>query len=274
MSTPAATSVEATRASDLSDDVRPHVRDLILVLADTKRLLGMRYAEWILGAPELEAGIAAASMAQDEWGHGRLLYSLLKEFGDDVESIEHGREPADYFSMQALDRAPDSWPGFVALNALVDGALSLQLEALTSSTYVPLRQRVQKILDEEQFHRAHGRAWLLRLARANDETREQLCDAVRMYMPAVLAWFGPDSSASRAFRELSIASAAGTELRSSYLQRIAPLLSELGDPTLVPAIEPDWNGFDERARRTHDSMPDEASIKKIRGDKNRAFLMD
>ena len=273
MSTPA-TTMDTAKAADLSPDMRQRVRDLILVLADSKRLLGMRYADWILGAPELEAGIACASMAQDEWGHARLLYSLLKEFGDDVDAIEHGREPAEYRNMQVLDRAPQSWPELVALNALADAALSLQLEALTTSTYVPLRQRVQKILEEEQFHRAHGRAWMTRLARAGGEARSMLCDAARNYVPALLAWFGPDSHASRSFREGSIVDAAGSELRAAYIQRIAPLLAELQDATIVPSVEPGFDGFDESRRRTNASTPDQETIAKLRGDKNRAFLMD
>ena len=51
---------------------------LILTLADSKRLMGIRYSDWLLGAPSIEAGIAASSMAQDEWGHARLLYAMLK----------------------------------------------------------------------------------------------------------------------------------------------------------------------------------------------------
>jgi ring-1,2-phenylacetyl-CoA epoxidase subunit PaaC len=267
-------SAEATRAGDLDAPMQQHLRDLILVLADTKRLLGMRYAEWILGAPELEAGIACASMAQDEWGHARLLYSLLKDFGDDVDPIEHGREPSEYRNMQVLDRAPDSWPELVALNAFADAALSLQLEALTSSAYVPLRQRVQKILDEEQFHRAHGRAWLLRLARAGEEARTEVARAAGAYVPALLAWFGPDSSTMRAFREASIVDATGSELRARFIERIAPLIAELHDPAIVPSVEQDWSDFDESRRRTSSSMPDADTIARIRGDKNRAFLMD
>ena len=117
-------------------------RDLILVLADSKRLLGMRYAEWILGAPALEAGIACASMAQDEWGHGRLLYALLRDFGDDVERLEHGREPGEYRNIELLDSSPESWPELVIVNALVDTALSVQLDALRNAEHAPLRQRV------------------------------------------------------------------------------------------------------------------------------------
>ncbi|MEO5511029.1 MAG: Phenylacetic acid catabolic protein [Longimicrobiales bacterium] len=265
---------ESARASDLPDAQRESVRDLILDLADTKRVLGMRYADWLLGAPELEAGIALASMAQDEWGHARLLYSLLKEFDADVDAIEHGRQPEQYRSMQALDRAPESWPELVALNTFVDGALSLQLEALTSSAYLPLRQRVQKILDEEQFHAAHGRAWFLRLVRGGDETRNGIAAATHRYIPLILSWFGPDSDSARVLHDLSIVDAVGNELRMRYLQRFASLFAEIGDANFVLDIEPDWSQYDEAARRSTDTAPDAETIAKIRGDKNRAFLMD
>src|SRR5688572_464569 len=142
-------------------------RDLILVLADSKRLLGTRYAEWILGAAELEASIACASMAQDEWGHARLLYALLKDFGENVDRLEHEREAPEYRNMEALDQQPQSWAGLVALNAFVDSALTLQCEALRESSYNPLAQRVEKLLEEERFHSAHGAAWLRRFARSS-----------------------------------------------------------------------------------------------------------
>src|SRR5687768_10216591 len=169
------------------------IRDLILVLADTKRLLGMRYAEWILGAPALEAGIACASMAQDEWGHGRLLYSLLKEFGDDPDQLEHGREAGDYRNIELLDEAPETWIDLVVINALVDAAVSIQLEALRASSHAPLRQRVGKILDEEEFHAQHGAAWMKRITTASPEARDLVRQSLDRVLPVVLRWFGPDS---------------------------------------------------------------------------------
>jgi phenylacetate-CoA oxygenase PaaI subunit len=265
---------EAAKAAELSGELRAQVRDLILVLADSKRLLGTRYAEWILGAPELEAGIACASMSQDEWGHGRLLYALLREFGDDVEKIEHGREPADYRSMAVLDRSPQSWPEFVAINALADMALSVQLEALRASAYAPLRHRVQKLLDEEQFHAAHGAAWLRRLARSGGEARTATADAARALLPQLLQWFGPDSAHARALLDASIVDAAGSTLRNRYLERVAPLLAELELGDALTSIEADYSSFDEASRRLRGTAPDAETIARIRGDKNRAFLMD
>jgi ring-1,2-phenylacetyl-CoA epoxidase subunit PaaC len=249
-------------------------RDLILTLADTKRLLGMRYAEWILGAPALEAGIACASMAQDEWGHGRLLYALLKEFGDDVEKLEHGRQPADYRNIEVLDESPSSWPELVVINALVDSAVTVQLEALRESSHTPLRQRVGKILDEEEFHAAHGTAWLKRIATSSPEGKQQIRNALDKALPVLLRWFGPDAERTRSLLENGVMNANGTELRTRFLERIAPLLSVADDAKAVRNIQPEFNGFDEVTRRSHNRGPDASTIARIRGDKNRAFLMD
>lgn len=253
---------------------RTSIRDLILVLADSKRLLGMRYAEWILGAPELEAGIACASMAQDEWGHARLLYALLKEFGDDVDSIEHGREAAEYRNIQVLDRSPASWAELIAINVLCDGALTVQLEALRESGYPPLRQRVAKLLEEEAFHAAHGAAWWRRYASASDATRSALHAAIDGCASGILAWFGPDGPSARALLDASVTDGAGSTLRGRFVERIAPLLADAGVGDLFTSIEPAFARFDEATRRLDGPGPDAETIRKIRGDKNRAFLMD
>jgi len=263
----------AAKAADLTPDVRAAVRDLILVLADSKRLLGMRYGNWILGAPELEAGIACASMAQDEWGHARLLYALLKDFGDDVEQLEHGRSAAEYRSIEALDHEPGSWPELVAINAFVDMALTIQLEALTQSTYLPLRQRVQKLLEEEAFHAAHGAAWLRRIGRAGAEGQKTMRAAVDAVVPVVLRWFGPDSTRAHALQEASIIDSVGSGMRARFVERAAALIRDI-DGSGFSGLEPDFSNFDESTRRTPGTAPDERTIAQIRGDRNRAFLMD
>jgi ring-1,2-phenylacetyl-CoA epoxidase subunit PaaC len=262
------------RASDLPPDTRDAVRDLILVLADSKRLLGMRYGQWLLGAPELEAGIACASMAQDEWGHGRLLYALLKDFGEDIDHIEHGREPAEYRSIGVLDTEPQSWPELVALNALVDTALTIQLEDLAGSAYLPLRQRVQKLVEEEAFHAAHGVAWFRRIAAAGDAGRDTMRTAALQLLPGILTWFGPDSGRMRTLQEASVAGSVGSGMRHLYLERVGPLLALIGGADTRLPVEPDFAGFDEGTRRSAGSAPDNRTIAQVRGDRNRAFLMD
>ena len=54
---------------------------LVSSLADNKAALGRRYAEWAVSAPTLESAVAAAAMAQDEIGHARSTYPVLKALG-------------------------------------------------------------------------------------------------------------------------------------------------------------------------------------------------
>src|SRR5512141_3244344 len=247
-------------AEALAPPVRAALRDLILVLADSKRLLGFRYGGWILGAPELETGIACASMAQDEWGHARLMYALLKDFGEDIERLEHGRGAEEYRSMEVLDREPDGWAGVVALNALADTALSVQLEALRDCCYLPLRQRTEKLLAEEQYHQAHGAAWARRYARTSPESRQLLGDAFAHALPSLLRWFGDDGASAGAGRtpvQACAVSASSDELRTSSLGRIGTLLRELGMATA--ASPPVFSDFDE-ARRRGPGGPDVETI--------------
>ncbi|MDX1673242.1 MAG: Phenylacetic acid catabolic protein [Longimicrobiales bacterium] len=258
-----------TDATELGADAEAAVRDLILVLADTKRLLGYRYAEWMLGAPELETGIACSSMAQDEWGHARLLYALMKGFDEDPEALEHAREPAEYRSMEVLDASAGTWPEAVALMALADVAVTTQFEALRSSSYDPIRQRVEKVVEEERFHAAHGAAWFQRLAEGTDASRSALRDAVSDLLPPVLAWFGPDSERAGVLEEAGVAIETGSALRSAFLERVSDRLARVG----VEPEDPFFDGFDE-ARRRGPGGPDEETIRRIRGDRNRAFLMD
>ncbi len=263
----------AKEENELDAGTRAAVRDLILVLADTKRLLGYRYAEWMLGAPELETGIACSSMAQDEWGHARLLYALLKEFDEDVDQLEHGREPDGYHSMDVLDSPARSWPEVVALMTLADAAVSTQLEALRGSAYEPLRQRVEKVLEEEKFHAAHGAAWFRRLANGTEASREALTEAVDGMLDSILAWFGGDSDRGEGLRQARVVTEAGTSLRARFVDLVAPLLAVAGvDGVANRTVELDT--FDEARRRTRSGGPDPETIRKVRGDRNRAFLMD
>lgn len=263
----------ADAVAKLSASARAGVRDLVLSLADSKRLLGMRYADWMLGAPELETGIACASMAQDEWGHARLLYALLKDFDEDVDALEHGRGPADYASAALLDATPSSWAELVVLNALLDAALTVQFEALADCCYPPVRQRVEKLCEEERFHAAHGAAWFRRMA-AGGAAREQLLDAVDGAMDSVLRWFGPDSDHARMLVDEGVMDAAGGALRERFITRVAPLLELLDRAERFRSAELDFDGYDEATRRPAGAMPDAATIARVRGDRNRPFLMD
>ena len=97
------------------------VRGTLVALSDTKLLLGYHYGEWTFGPPAIEAGIAACSMAQEEFGHTRLLSGILKrEFDLEIDPLADLRPPESFASIAFLDRPLESWAGLVAANAVVD----------------------------------------------------------------------------------------------------------------------------------------------------------
>lgn len=275
MSMSAAAEQRTESAADLPEEARQALRDLLLVLADSKRLLGIRYSDWMLGAPMLEAGIAACSMAQDEWGHGRLTYALLGDFGDDPKVLEHEREAARYCSMQPLDRKPASWSEVIAYALLLDTALTEQYTALLDSCYTPVHNRVQKLLDEEQFHFQYAAGWARRIGQA-PEARDEFAAAVDVLLPESLRWFGrEDSPSGDALRKAGIVAVGPDALRARFRARVAPVLdAALGAEPDSLRVEPDWGGWDETSRRSGGEGPDPDTLARVRGDKNRAMLLD
>src|SRR5258706_2241048 len=89
---------------------------LIARLADNKYFLGRRYAEWCSSAPTLESSVAAAAMAQDELGHARALYPVLRalapEAGPEIDPETRHR----FHNPAFLDDSFGGWQEFVAAN--------------------------------------------------------------------------------------------------------------------------------------------------------------
>lgn len=203
--------------------------DLIARLADNKYFLGRRYAEWCSGAPALESGVAAAAMAQDELGHARAIYPLLRELapaGVDEEQIDPDTRMR-FVNMAVLDRTFDGWPEFIAANFLLDTALSIVFEAARESTFEPLAARSRKVLQEERVHALHGEAWVRRLARGVPAVREAIETSLLRMWDEVLCWFGPPNVAGP-LAERGVLDAAPDVLRARFLGVIGPTVVATG----------------------------------------------
>src|SRR5436309_9908410 len=103
-----------TAALEIASPERGALGHLILSLADNKAALGRRYGEWAVSAPTLESAVAAAAMAQDELGHARATYPLLKQLGVEVREDEERLELGDCLPVLASELPSGVW--FVAVN--------------------------------------------------------------------------------------------------------------------------------------------------------------
>ena len=263
-------STAVSPGASLDPDVQNALRRLILTLADSKRILGIRYSDWLLGAPSIETAIAASAMSQDEWGHARLLYAMLKDFGIDPVPVEHERARGEYASVDALDRPFQDWAGFVAASVIVDGALSVALEGFSRGGYELARSRIPKMLAEEEFHWDMGKAWFHRLSEGSDEGRERLAAAAERFLPRTLAWVAPADESHALLARLGFTEAAPA-LRTRFDERCGAVLGRLGiEAAAVPARREGWDST--RGRGT--GGPDDEAVARARGDLNRALFVE
>jgi len=268
-------------AEELPGEARDALGSLLLTLADDKRLLGLRYSDWILGAPSVEAGISCSAMAQDEWGHGRIVYAMLKDFGLDPDRLEHERESDEYRNSELTDRDVSSWADLVALNLLLDTAITIVFEALHDSRFEPIHYKARKLLDEERYHFEHARGWTARLAET-PAGRGALDEAFRRAWNACLASFGPDDDpVTGVLTESGILTRDSAGMRRAWLDRIGPIL-QAAELDLVrrvngaweSTLEVDFDGWSGERRRAAEGGPDEDTLARARGDRNRSLLMD
>ncbi|RMH22790.1 MAG: hypothetical protein D6701_01040 [Gemmatimonadetes bacterium] len=254
----------------LDAGARDALERFILSLADGKRLLGIRYSDWLLGAPSIEAGIAASSMCQDEWGHARLLYAMLKDFGRDPVAVEHDRPAEAYANPCVLDRPAEDWAELVSFMVLVDGALSTVLEGFAAGRWELATSRVPKMLAEEAFHRDLGTAWYARLAGGSAEAQERLRTSTERMLPRLLAWLDPDDEDAHVLAGAGLA-AEGARNRERFAEAVGPSLALLEID--VATVEPDRADWD-ATRRRGPGRPDDDAVERARGDRNRALFVE
>jgi ring-1,2-phenylacetyl-CoA epoxidase subunit PaaC len=243
-------------ANQLAPDLQIALRGFLVALADTKRALGLRYAEWCDRAPTLEAGVAAAAMAQDQLGQARVLYSLIQEFPGAPGDLDDETSPHN-LNLAFLDQSFPNWATFVAANLLIGAGVTIVEEALTNSRFAPLRSRMPKMLDEERFHGIHAEGWFKHLQQVNGSHASAQAHAVEGILPEVLCWFG-DAQHTRLAEERIIMAEPG-ELRELYLERVGPLLEASAAQDLVRFNEKaarwsyagalPWGEFDPTTRR-------------------------
>jgi 1,2-phenylacetyl-CoA epoxidase catalytic subunit len=219
---------------------------MIASLADNKALLGRRYSDWAISAPTLESAVAAAAMAQDELGHARSTYPVLKALGAADEDEEASFCGSRHLAL--LDQEFADWTEFVAANLVVDGTLTTFVAACQESAIGQMAQRAKKILQEEGSHRVHGEAWARRLC-AEPASAEALAAGVRADWEEASRWLGPgDDSGAGAALEQGLLGIGVADQRRRVREWLNGLFADGGVELGLTEPE-DWSGWDSASRR-------------------------
>lgn len=237
--------------ADLDDEQREAVEALLFRLADDEFVAAERYTEWQVRAPTLESDLALANIAQDEYGHARLWYDLLQDFGYEEQELIWERDPAE-FRHASLVELPfedggwadptGNWADPIVRTYLYDEAEHLRLAALEDSSYPRIVDRVGKVQGEEDYHREHAKNWLDRLT-ATDEGRERVQEAVDRLFPYALTLFEPSApprgadaegdEIERRIDDLGLRTRSLDEMGEEWLETVVPYLDSLGLETPV-----------------------------------------
>ncbi len=225
----------------MTPEAREALARYLLTVADDELVLGYRDSEWTGIAPIVEEDVAFSSLAQDEIGHARLLYTLAGELtGADPDRLALLRPKGDYYHARLLElrvtpkyeasgehQAGGDWAKAVARHFLYDLFDDLRTEALAAGSYPPLAGAIQKVRREERYHLRHGEAWWDTLAGGPAEARARLERAVEALWPDVLGLFEPAPGEERLVAE-GILPRATADLRAAWLARVAPAFERHG----------------------------------------------
>ena len=139
----------------------------LLGLADDELVLGWRDSEWTGIAPMLEEDVAFSSIAQNEIGHARAVYSLLAE---DPDTLAFDRKPEEYRCSPLVELHLLEWAHTIARRWLYEIADEIRITALKDESDAAVSGLAAKIDREEAYHRMHAEMWHDRL---RDEPRFQ-----------------------------------------------------------------------------------------------------
>jgi ring-1,2-phenylacetyl-CoA epoxidase subunit PaaC len=189
----------------------------LLGIADDELIVGWRDSEWTGIAPLLEEDVAFSSIAQNEIGHARALYSLLAE---DVDALAFDRRPDEYECAPLVELHLLDWAHTIARRWLYETADEIRLAALKDDADPAVAGLAAKIDREETYHRMHAEMWHDRL---RDEPR--FCAAVDELWPYALGVL-PAGLRGELVARVGLDEVEAVE-RGTHTDELAPLWEEM-----------------------------------------------
>lgn len=256
-------------AYKMSDEWPQSAIDYVQAIADTKLLLSAHQVEHSVSGPSLEDSVAAASIAQDEFGHVRQLFQLLGQQSREMEWLEGYRKPTEYANASTLDKVREDWAEYLVQVAVTDYATWLMLDAIDHPDFQGM---VEKISEDEYFHIEFYDGWIDKLATNQPDV---LADDLEESLASALALLGPPKYKDEAdpLIQLGFTSSSVATLRSSLIAHYKPTLETVGlepDQFTQTPSESEW---DENRRRIDGGSISESMADSLKGVQNQEFAV-
>ncbi len=201
--------------------------EYLLRMGDNALVLGQRLAEWLGHAPVLEEDIASANISLDLVGQARLWLTYagtVEGAGRNEDRLAYLRDQEQFRNFTMLELPNHDYAYTVVRRFLFDAWHCLALDALARSKDPDIAAIAAKSKKEADYHRRHGRDWLLRLGDGTHEshTRSQAAlDTLWRYSAEFFTGDAIDEAMA-----LSGEGFAAESLRDAWLEDVEGMLKE------------------------------------------------
>jgi ring-1,2-phenylacetyl-CoA epoxidase subunit PaaA len=218
------------RLEDMDEHYLQALKQTLLIVGDTELLSVPPLLTVYDQAPTLNHKITALAIMQDEIGHAHIAYRLLKDIGENVDTLIYDRPANKWKNPYAFDFELENWVELGMFNALFDRAgYTLLGDAHEHTSYGPWKRALVKVDKEELFHLRNGEI-ILKAAMEHPETAEQARKALDWMFLMALEFFGvSDELKSRSAQlDYKLKGRTNDELRQKWLSTAVPFLESIG----------------------------------------------
>jgi 1,2-phenylacetyl-CoA epoxidase catalytic subunit len=215
-----------TEATLLDRSTADGLANLLVVVGDNKHWMAKWLSQWSVGAPGLEAAVAAAAIAQGHFGQARALFPFVEQYLADHE-LEGPEDRDRRYNVAALDEPFATWSQAVVTLFLVDTGLNVVLRSL-QETQEELTRRIGRVLDESRFYRDFAAGRLADLTTNWEHGRTQVEPHVVPVLTEMLCWFGPPEEVGvEHLVTQGVLTLDNDGMRQAFLDDVAPALLDL-----------------------------------------------
>ncbi|MFJ7681256.1 Phenylacetic acid catabolic protein [Peribacillus butanolivorans] len=218
------------RLEDMDENYKKALKQTLMIVGDTELLSVPPLLTVYKDAPNLNYKITALAVMQDEIGHAHIAYRLLKDLGEDVQSLLYKRPPNKWKNPFAFDFKLNNWVELGVFNGLFDRAgYTLLGDAHQHTSYGPWKRALVKVDKEELFHLRNGEI-IMKAAMKEPETAKQVQEAIEWMFIMSLEFFGvADNLKSRSSQlDYKLKGKTNDELRQKWMSTAVPFCESLG----------------------------------------------
>ncbi|RSK45382.1 1,2-phenylacetyl-CoA epoxidase subunit PaaC [Hymenobacter rigui] len=174
-------STQSIALPDVAPEVRQHLFEYVLQLADTSLILAHRLSEWCGHGPILEQDLAMANISLDLLGEARSYYQYAAELegrGRTEDDLAYLRSAVEYRNPLLVEQPNGDFAQTIVRQFLYDCFHYHLLLQLQASPDRHLAGIAEKSVKEAAYHIKWSAEWIIRLGDGTDESRRRVEAAI------------------------------------------------------------------------------------------------